>query len=985
VFKGRATAFALAVFALISSSLPKAALAGDPYLPFYTLEAPHFRVHYHAGLEPIAQKVANIAEDVHSRLTRQLGWAPTIRTEVVVTDDTDGSNGIASTLPYPHILLFASAPDDMSSLGTYDDWMTLLFTHEYTHILQIDNVSGLPAVGNAILGRTFLPNEEQPRWILEGLAVAMETEHTRGGRLRSSQFEMFVRADVLAGRLARLDEMSHPVRRYPGGNLWYLYGAEFVGWIESIYGSDIYAAVAADYGATVMPWGINRAIRRATGRTYEELYAGFRADLEQRVAVERARIVRAGIREGRRLTAHGRTALAPRFYPARCGRAVAYIRDDGDSIGGVFRLPLDARDSDGTGDNVEFVARALSGRVSTTPDCGVVFDHVAPSRRHYQFLDLFYQPGGTSSPLGHEKRDRTRLTTGLRARDPDVSRDGRRIAYVTNSAGTTTLRIAERHPDGRLSGHRRLVPSARFEQAFTPRFSPDGRHVAYGTWTTGGFRDIRIVDADTGAFYELTHDRAIDQQPAWSPDGKTLYFVSDRTGVSNVFAYDIATHALFQVTNVLTGAFQPDVSPDGKSLVYARYDHTGFDLYELPLDRSRFIPAAFGAPEPAPAVSYIPTRVYPTHDYEPSGTVLPHAWDITVGQGTFGTAFTLSTTGADAIGRHAFAAAMTIETRHTEPQGALDYYYGKLPFGFRATLFRNAAPRRDYQIGNVPIEVVEHQTGVTTGVNYYLPGDFEYQDMALSYTIALWDHDRPVGDELDPFAPVPYEPHRGYLGMVHLGYDFSNLGYSANAISAEHGISLSLGADLADPAFGSDDTLTALYGTLRTYLALPWPAHHVLALGLSGGTSAGSYPRYGLYSTGGFADTPALDVYTTGVLQSGFVLRGYEPGQFVGSQFNLLNVEYRFPIAYVDRGVSTLPAFLQTLSGTLFVDWGGAYDAMDLERPLDVLQVGVGAEIWMDLLLGYYNGATLRLGVAKGLAAEAPSGLQTYFVAAAGF
>ena len=981
--KERALALALAVFALLSSLFPARALAGDPYVRFYTLEAPHFRVHYHGGLESIAQKVANVAESVHGRLTRQLGWKPAIRTEIVVIDDTDASNGIASTLPYPHILLYASAPDDMSSLGTYDDWLTLLVTHEYTHILQIDNVSGLPAVGNAILGRTFLPNQDQPRWILEGLAVAMETEYTRGGRLRSTQFEMFLRADVLAGRLARLDEMSHPVRRFPGGNLWYLYGAEFIGWIESIYGSDVYAAVAADYGATVIPWGINRAIRRATGRTYEELYQGFRADLEQRYATERARIERVGIREGRRLTSHGRTALAPRFYPEHCGRGVAYVRDDGDSLGGVYRLSLDR--AEGDGDRVEFVARSFSGRVSTTPDCGVVFDHAAPSRRLYSYLDLFYQPGGTSSPLGTEKRDRTRLTTGLRARDPDVSRDGRRVAYVTNHAGTTTLRIADRHPDGRLTGHRRLVPSGRFEQAFTPRFSPDGRYVAYGTWTAGGFRDIRVVDVDTGSFYELAHDRFTDQQPAWSPDGKTLYFVSDRTGVSNVFAYDIANGALYQVTNVLTGAVQPDVSPDGKALVYSRYDHDGFNLYELPLDRSRFLPAAFGAPEPAPALAYIPTRVYPTHDYEPSGTLRPHAWDVTVGDGTFGTAFTLSTTGADAIGRHAFAAALTIETEHTEPQGALDYYYGRLPFGFRATLFRHAAPRRDYQIAEAPIEVVEHQTGVTTGLNFFLPGDFDYQDFALSYTVALWDHDRPVGDELDPFAPVPYEPHRGYLGMVHLGYDFSNASGSANGISYERGFSLTLGADLADPAFGSDDTLTAFYGSARAYLALPWPAHHVLALGLSGGTSAGSYPRYGLYTTGGFADTPALDVYTTGVLQSGFVLRGYDPGQFVGSQFNLLNVEYRFPIAYVDRGLSTLPAFLQTLSGTLFLDWGGAYDVMDLERPLDVLQVGVGAEIWMDLLLGYYNGGTLRVGVARGLASEAPSGLQTYFVAAAGF
>ena len=68
-------------------------------------------------------------------------------------------------------------------------------------------------------------HQAQPRWLLEGLAVLMETEHTSGGRLRSSQFEMYLRADVLEQRLARLDQISNPVRRWPGGNLWYLYGA----------------------------------------------------------------------------------------------------------------------------------------------------------------------------------------------------------------------------------------------------------------------------------------------------------------------------------------------------------------------------------------------------------------------------------------------------------------------------------------------------------------------------------------------------------------------------------------------------------------------------------------------------------------------------------------------------------------------------------------------------------------------------------------
>src|SRR5262249_12350532 len=158
----------------------------------------------------------------------------------------------------------------------------------------------------------------------------------------------------------------------------------------------------------------------------------------------------------------------------------------------------------------------------------------------------------------------------------------------------------------------------------------------------------------------------------------------------------------------------------------------------------------------------------------------------------------------------------------------------------------------------------------------------------------------------------------------------------------------------------------------------------VAALALSGAAAIGTYSRYGLYSTGGFADTPAFDAFTTGIRQSSFVLRGYEPGQFVGRQFNLLNVEYRFPLVYADRGLTTLPIFLRTISGTLFMDWGGAFDQMDLKDPLASYHVGVGGELWFELIAGYTAGATLRLGVAQGLDDEAP-GRQFYFVASSGF
>ncbi|MEP7050212.1 MAG: hypothetical protein ABJB12_07665 [Pseudomonadota bacterium] len=959
------------------------ARAGDPYLDWYTVKSPHFRVHYHAGLEDVAQRTASSAEAVYARLVPELGWAPKQVTEIVVTDDTDSANGSASTVPYNTVRLFATAPDDMSPLGDYDNWINELVTHEYTHILQIDNTSGLPALGNAILGKTFAPNQAQPRWILEGLAVVMESSHTSGGRLKSTQFDMYLRADVFDHRLASLDQISNPARRWPGGNLWYLYGAEFISWIVNTYGPDTYAAVAADYGATIIPWGINRAIRRVTGRTYEQLYVGWQAYLEKKYADQATQVRARGLREGRQITDRGYVAATPRFLPESAAEPglLAYERDDGNSTPGVYSISTRAHNPD---DTAQLITRTSGRGVSFSDEGTLYFDNTAPSRRFYAFSDLFRQPAKTRSPSGFD-RSRERLTVGERANAPDISRDGRWLSYVTNRAGTSTLRIAHISAQGEVEDERRLVPSAQYEQAYTPRFSPDGEQLAYSAWTRGGYRDIRIVDVRTGSFYELMHDRAIDQQPTWSPDGRTLYFVSDRTGIANVFAYDLATHATSQVTNVLVGAYMPAISNDGRQLVYVGYSSRGFDLFEMPLEASRLLRAPEAKDDRAEGFEPGLSHAWPIEPFNPLPTLRPRAYTVEYGPGTFGNALTIGTAGADAIGRHAFDASLVIPTTGTgETQASANYSYNRLPLSFRASVFRAASPRADYRYGDQRPLTTEHLTGVTTGISWGAPGEFDGQNVALSYTIANFSRDLPVGAHADPISLVTATPDRGYLADLRLGYGYSNAQGTAYGISSEKGFSFGMSIDEAAHALGSESTLTAIGGALSAFQLLPWSQHHVLALGLTGGTALGSYSRRGLYSTGGFSDASLYDEYNSVVRQSAFVLRGYAPGQFVGTAFNLFNAEYRFPLLYLDRGISTLPVFLRTLSGALFFDYGGAYNRLDPNHPFRALHGSVGAELWVDAITGYFIPSNLRLGVARGLDSTAP-GFQTYAVIVSGF
>jgi len=985
------------VAAFVLALAPAARAYSDPDYDWWTVETPHFRVHYDRPLEPVASRVASLAEKIHVRISQSLGYTPTQLTEIVLTDDAEDANGSATALPLNTIRLYVSAPSDLSTIGDYDDWYTELVTHEYTHIAHTDNISGVPAIVNAVLGKTLAPNQVQPRWILEGLAVVSESEHTSAGRIRSNLFDMYLRADVLEGRIAGLDQVSSDAYRWPQGNLWYLYGSRFLAWITGVYGPNTMRAVAAEYGATVIPWGINRSIRRVTGRTYVELYEGFK-DYLRRLYAEQVRGVEArGLREGTRITRHGRNVFYPRFAPRAAGgdEVLYYYRDDSDARPGLYRLALKAPKSGERPE--ELVARAAGPTAATfTPEGDVLFNGIVPFKNYYFRNDLFLLQHGEVSPQGDEGA-RHRLTEGRRAAFPDVSPDGRRVTFTVDVRGTSYLEIGDLGPDGKITGVRDLVPSARWEQAYTPRFSPDGRQVAYSVWVAGGFRDVRVVDVATGVFYDVTHDRALDMTPAWSPDGKTLYFASDRSGIFNVYAYDLAARTFAQVTNVRTGAFMPAVSADGRTLVYSGYGSYGHDLYAMPLDPARFLPSLTATrerPDPATEPEDVPLR---RHPYNPLPTVAPRSYLLSLKPGSYSAnAVTFTASGGDVVGIHGVGATITADPGAPSPTVALNYTYGRLPVDFSLNFFYSPVPRTT-TVDNQTVRYNETDVGISTGVSYTHQEAFASHTLAFSYSVANFSGGPSFSAVADPYSPVPTVPAAGNIDVAHVGYSYSNIEGSLDASGSVRGFAVSVGFDYASPYTGSTFTVRNFNAGMQGYLSMPWPGHQTLALRAAGAVSGGGYPRNGAYYVGGYdiADNSLPSAVLSGVFNGSFVLRGYPPGVYSGSEYLLGNAEYRFPLVFPDHGISTLPLYLRRIDGNFFVDYGGAFNTLDLQQirffhhgaliDTDQLHASLGGELWFGITLGYLLDVQLRLGYAYGFSAEAIKGGQPYFVASTAF
>jgi hypothetical protein len=977
-----------ATFLVLFAWARGARAANDPALVWHTLETPHFRITYYSGEAEIAQHIADLGEDINTRLVPALGWKASQRTEIVLTDQTDSANGSATAIPYDAITLYVTAPSDMSALGDVDDWYQELVTHEYTHILHTDHIGGLPTVINAVLGKTYAPNQAQAKWILEGLAVFEESEHTSGGRLRSSQWNMFMRADVLEGNIAPLDVFSNTPRRWPQGNIYYVYGSFFMQWMIETYGEAALRRMIDDYGSQLIPYGVNRSVKRATGRTFEDMYPSFIDTLRREFAVQVDAIRARGLREGKRVTFAGYTAEHPRWVPANAWKGHAgdlmYYRDDGQDRTGYYALPV-VRDAAGNVTDVRDKQRELmirvngDGSASFTPTGGVVLSQTEITDNLFAFNDLSSLPPGVASPDGLAGR-RTRLTEGFRAADPDVSPDGRRVVFATNHRGTTYLEIADLGPRG-VSHTRTLVPSGRFDQAFTPRWSPDNIHVAYSSWSRGGYRDVRIVDTRDGSFEPVTLDRALDQDPSYSADGTTLYFTSDRTGVMNVYAYDVATHALSQVTNAINGAYYPEASPDGKTLAYIGYTAKGFDLFVMPLDPARFLPALPYENYRTEAPPIPAHHDYPVRAYNPLETLFPRAYTGSVGPGDFGYEATVSATASDITGRHSVSMAITSELKNPSLQPDLQYSYGGLPVDLNFHVYRTITPGTNYTLngGTTLIPYVLDQAGFESGARYTRPTAFDSQSFSATYSFQRSGAVLPFqASQVDPYT-TPNIPANGYAGIVHLGWSYSNVEQFLWSVSPEHGFSAGLGVDVSDGILGSQYGGFDASGNFAAYLKMPWLAHNVLALHLSAGTSAGGYPGQGEYYVGGFQDVGVLDTLRNQTAQGGIVLRGYPVVEETGPNYALFNAEYRFPILNVDRGVSTYPIFLNRFYGTAFTDFGSAFSAPATAD----WKLGSGAELRMDFTIGFIEAFTFRLGYAHGWSTDGID--KVYFVSAVQF
>jgi len=503
------------------------------------VETEHFLVHYYPEEHTAAMDAARMTERAYARLSRLLNHQFREKKPLIlyssrgdfgqnnVTGDLgEGTGGVTEALRHRILLPFT---------GDYRSFEHVL-AHELVHAFQYD----IFARGRAGAGLQTLAQVDPPLWFMEGMA-----EYLAGGP-NHVLTQAWVRDAALNGRLPSIEQMTlRPDQFFP-----YRYGEALWEYVGNRWGDEIIGEVLNSSPNV----GIERAFKRETGLSLEDLSDEWREAMQtkhlpQVATLDRARKFSQPLLTERRTG--GTLFLAPSL--SNDGKHIAFI-----SIGSFLRGEVfpDLWLGDGeTGRRIKRLVksttdpnfeelRLLYSQSSFSPDGRLLaFTAQREGRDVLYLLDV------------RKQKTIFRFDMPLEGvTSPAWSPDGRQIVFSGNKGGITDLYVVDR--DGK--NLRRLTNDRHGD--LQPQWSPDGGTIAFASdrGPQTDFENLRfsrwqvsLYDVESGRVSVVPDQAGQNLNPMWAPDGKSIAFVSDRTGIPNIFIYDLDRKQHFQITNVV--------------------------------------------------------------------------------------------------------------------------------------------------------------------------------------------------------------------------------------------------------------------------------------------------------------------------------------------------------------------------------------------------------------------------------------------------
>ncbi|KGK11837.1 hypothetical protein [Vibrio navarrensis] len=932
-------AMTLAAFLAVGAAIPQQAAAQSVAWDranesWLTQSSDHFVIHFRNGHEKQAARALDLAEQSHRELVPFFGYQPEEKTEIVLVDEYDFSNGWATVVPYPQIRLIMSPPDEANSLENNDEWMHLLIKHEYTHIMHMEMGGGAIKTLRNIFGRNpFLyPHLMTPSFMLEGLAVYQETNQAAGyGRLQGTGYDMQMRMEVASGEVKSLNQVAVASREWPLGYN-YLYGAYFVQYLADTYGDEKVGEFLTSYSRKVIPFFLlNRTARTTFGKDLEQLWSDFQSHIYQQYQGDVTQMTEAAVIGKGKYT-------APFLQVVSASDSGLLVnRNDGDGYSKLQRID---------GENAQTLSKTKQiNSLDVHLQAGVLATRSITYADGRVLSDVFVYQDDRWTQL--TEKQRFRMAKWL----PDgyqylASRkvDGLSELWLMDASNPESNTLIWQGEDGDVLGGFSLAPQGDFLVASMKRPQQG--------W------NLERFDLTSATWHKLTDSRAVENAPTMMPDGKVLYS-ADYDGVFNIYSLDLETQQISQLTREVGGAFEPHWQA-GSGLVYQSYDAKGYTLREKervePL-RTFTVADAQGQYNYVDPVEEVAAKSE-IIDYSPWSSLRPRTWLPIISQDENQTLAGFMINGADALNRHQYQLGFAWDTENSLAQYNLGYLYDsrwmiQLERSHDFTTFKQGSSET-YRIEQSDSALIQRNHLFTA-----------IEDQLSFAAGVYWDKE---SEEKKPKfgATKPYVETEESLAGIAATFDNRETYLNVPGIGWGHYLDVVVESN---ELLGSDYQGEKYQGQWQATFDLP--GRSTLSLRLAGGLADSKAKPFRL---GGSDQSDEVALFG----RETQALRGYDETVQSGDRYVTQRVEASTWLGRVERNWGLYPIGLGDISGTAFVDSGSAWSDTKEYKQL----TGAGVSFTVGVRLGYNLELPVTLGYAHGF--DSDLGKDQFFFSVAG-
>ncbi|MFH1761570.1 MAG: hypothetical protein ABIA63_10770, partial [bacterium] len=538
--------------------------ANNQQFRWKVIESRNFDVIYHDGLRDLALNISSIAEEIYEPIIEFYDFKPASKTAITVKDDYDYTNGYA--LYFENCLSIWAGSGPMLLRGTHV-WLRDVIVHEYAHLISLAKSrrfrrSNVWAVEFGVNAR-FRENtaggiesvklvNEFPYWYSEGVAQYISSKF--GSDSWDSHRDMLLRTAVLSGKQLSLNRMGFFEKDFMGNELVYNQGFSIVKFMARKYGEEKLKDIAALGGKTI---GFNKAIERVLNVSLKQLYCDWMADCRKVYQEYENKF------PDPRLTKIIYENNGIEYFPA-LNVASGFLAFQSNfhhdyNVMDLYVMPKQGKP--------EKIAKNVREGMSWSPDGNkIVFCRADPGLKGGYYLNLYV--------YDISARTAEKVSQSKRCYYPAWSPDCKTIAAVQNMNAAQNILIF----DLKTGKSKKITDNKAGILITGLSWHPNSRKVVYSKLNADNTRGIYIYNIKAGKEVDIIKDNFDNRDPVFTPDGRKLFFASDRFGAFNIFSYDIDNRELFQHTDVKGGAFCPVIDSANKRIIYSCYDADGFTL-----------------------------------------------------------------------------------------------------------------------------------------------------------------------------------------------------------------------------------------------------------------------------------------------------------------------------------------------------------------------------------------------------------------------